>query len=56
MANKKKGQLTSASEWAKHLRPYLKFQFWKGERNAEKKMIKEELDEAEQETKTNDNS
>jgi len=33
MANKKKGQLTSTSEWAKHLRKYLKRQFWKGDLN-----------------------
>jgi hypothetical protein len=45
MANKKKGQLTTSSEWAKHLRRYMKRQFWKGERNASKENIKTELDE-----------
>ncbi|MEZ5149379.1 MAG: hypothetical protein R2759_20510 [Bacteroidales bacterium] len=39
MAHKKKGQLTTTGEWAKHLRRYLKRQFWKGERRAGKKMI-----------------
>jgi len=43
MSTKKKGQLTTSPEWAKHLRKYLKKQFWKGERNAEKNMIREEL-------------
>ncbi|MFC4634244.1 hypothetical protein ACFO3O_10020 [Dokdonia ponticola] len=43
MAIKKKGQLTTSSEWAKHLRKYMKKQFWKGERNAEKRLIHEEL-------------
>ena len=39
MAHKKKGQLTTTGEWAKHLRRYLQRQFWKGERRAGKKMI-----------------
>lgn len=43
MANKKKGQLTSSSEWAKHLRKYLKRQFWKGERTASKKSVEDEV-------------
>ncbi|MFY0675261.1 MAG: hypothetical protein JXQ87_17835 [Bacteroidia bacterium] len=43
MAHKKNGQLTTSSEWAKHLRKYLKNQFWKGERKAEKQSIKNEL-------------
>jgi len=43
MATKKKGQLTTSPEWAKHLRKYMKKQFWKGERNAEKKLISDEL-------------
>lgn len=46
MANKKKGQLTTSSEWAKHLRKYLKNQFWKGERNASKKLIQADIDES----------
>jgi hypothetical protein len=40
MANKRKGHLTSTSEWAKHLRKYLKRQFWKGERNASKVLVR----------------
>lgn len=44
MAHKRKGQLTTASEWAKHLRKYLRRQFWKGVRKAERKMIDHELD------------
>jgi hypothetical protein len=43
LANKKKGQLTTTGEWAKHLRKFLKRQFWKGERKAVKKMIHKEI-------------
>jgi RNAse (barnase) inhibitor barstar len=43
MAHKRKGQLTNSAEWAKHLRSYLKREFWKGERKAEKDFIEEEL-------------
>lgn len=43
MTHKKKGQLTTSPEWAKHLRNYMKRQFWKGERNAEKVMVRNEL-------------
>lgn len=49
MANKKKGNLTVSGEWAKHLRKFLKRQFWKGERKAGHKFI-------EQEKKTNANN
>lgn len=49
MATKKKGQLTSSGEWAKHLREILKRQFWKAERFAEKKWIKVQSDEREKE-------
>jgi hypothetical protein len=45
MSHKKKGQLTTATEWAKHLRKYLRRQFWKGERKAVKNMIRKDLDE-----------
>lgn len=45
MSNKKKGQLTSSGEWAKHLRKFLRRQFWKGERKAGQKLIRKELDE-----------
>ena len=43
MGNKRKGQLTSDSEWHKHLRKIGKRFFWKGERKAGKKMIEENL-------------
>jgi len=43
MSTKKKGQLTTNSEWMKHLRKIGKRFFWKGERLAERKHIKEEL-------------
>ena len=46
MAHKKKGHLTTSPEWAKHLRKYMKNQFWKGERNAIKEMIRNELFES----------
>ena len=45
MAHKKKGHLTTSPEWAKHLRKYMKNQFWRGERNAGKKLIQSELKE-----------
>ncbi len=45
MTHKKKGHLTTSPEWAKHLRKYMKNQFWSGERNAEKKLIQSELKE-----------
>ena len=34
MAHIRIGQLTSSKEWAKHLRPYGKRDFWKRERKA----------------------
>lgn len=43
MAYKKKGHLTTSPEWAKHLRKYMKNQFWKGERNASRELIRKEL-------------
>jgi len=43
MANKKNGQLTVSGEWAKHLRKFLRKHFWKGERTAGKKLIRQEL-------------
>lgn len=39
MATKKKGQLTTVTEWAKHLRKDYKRIFWKSERQAEKRKI-----------------
>ena len=50
MGNKRKGQLTTDSEWHKHLRKIGKRFFWKGERLAEKKMIEQNLTEYESET------
>ena len=47
MAHKKKGQLTTSSEWDKHLRKYLKKQFWVSERKAGKEFIREELSDSE---------
>lgn len=44
MTHKRKGQLTTSPEWAKHLRGYMKRQFWKGERKAEQSVIRNELD------------
>ncbi|MGV6861340.1 MAG: hypothetical protein ACWA41_06185 [Putridiphycobacter sp.] len=43
MSTKKKGILTTDSEWRKHLRKIGKRLFWKGERLAEKKMIAKEI-------------
>lgn len=43
MAHKKKGQLTVSGEWAKHLRKQKRNQFWKGERNAGKELVRNEL-------------
>lgn len=40
MATMKKGILTRAREWWKHLRPYNKRLFWKGERKAAAKDAK----------------
>jgi len=45
MSYKRKGQLTNSPEWAKHLRNYLKRQFWKAERMNEKREINKQLDE-----------
>jgi len=42
MATKKKGQLTTVTEWAKHLRKDYKRIFWKSERQAEKSEIRKE--------------
>lgn len=50
MGNKRKGQLTTDSEWHKHLRKIGKRFFWKGERLAEKKMIEQNMSEFETQT------
>lgn len=51
MGNKRKGQLTTHSEWHKHLRKIGKKFFWKGERLAEKKIIGQNLTEIEKNKK-----
>ena len=53
MAYKRKGQLTTHIEWVKHLRKIGKRIFWKGEREAEKRLVSDELKEVDdyQETK-----
>lgn len=43
MANVKKGLLTTSGEWKVHLRKFCKRAFWKGERVAGKKLIKNSL-------------
>ena len=45
MSYKRKGQLTSYSEWHKHLRKIGKRFFWKSERYAEKSMVDNEISE-----------
>jgi len=45
MAHKQKGQLTTSTEWARHLRNFLKRKFWKKERFAEKKMLADEIND-----------
>ena len=42
MTTKKKGQMTTSKEWAKHLRKFLRRQFWKGERQAGRKFVNKE--------------
>jgi len=43
MSTTKKGILTTATEWWKHLRPFNKRRFWSAERQAEKKDIKKRV-------------
>jgi hypothetical protein len=43
MSHKRKGQLTVTKEWAKHLRKFWRKQFWKGERFAGKKIVRQEI-------------
>ena len=42
MSHKKRGQLTTSPEWARHLRPLLRRYFWKGERRAERELVRPE--------------
>lgn len=44
MATKKKGILTRAKEWWKHLRKYNKRAFWKGERRAVRRDIRHQCE------------
>ena len=44
MPRKHKGQLTMSGEWARHLRPLLQRAFWKAERQAEKRYVREEAE------------
>jgi hypothetical protein len=39
MSHKRKGQLTTSGEWARHLRPFYRKVFWKRERQAEQAYI-----------------
>jgi len=43
MSYKRKGQLSKSPEWVKHLRKFLRRQFWKKERISEKKFIDKQL-------------
>lgn len=43
MSTKKKGILTVSGEWAHHLRPYGRRQFWSSERNAVRQAIGREI-------------
>lgn len=45
MSHIHKGQLTASGEWAKHLRPPGRQEFWGGERAAERSLIRRELEE-----------
>jgi hypothetical protein len=43
MASIKKGFLAASKEWARHLRPYWRRQFWKQERRADRKEARKQL-------------
>lgn len=43
MSNVKQGNVTASKEWAKHLRPFGKQQFWSAERGAQRAQIADEL-------------
>ncbi len=45
MSHKRKGQLTTSGEWARHLRPFYRKVFWKRERQAEQAYIVSESTE-----------
>jgi len=46
MATVKKGLLTSSGLWARHLRRRLKKRFWRGERQAGRRLLKKEAEKA----------
>ncbi|MEM8799552.1 MAG: hypothetical protein AAGF15_05685 [Pseudomonadota bacterium] len=46
MATKKRSILTTTYEWARHLRPAYKREFWRGERRAEEAHLRHEIEEA----------
>ena len=43
MATVKKGILTKAGQWWKHLKPFGKRDFWKRERKAARRMVAREV-------------
>lgn len=43
MSHKRKGQITATPEYARHLRPYGRRQYWSGERMAEHELIRDIL-------------
>jgi len=45
MSTKKRGLLTVSGEWARHLRPYGRRQFWRGERMATRSSVGHDLRE-----------
>ena len=46
MSHKRVNQLTVSGEWAKHLRPWHRRAFWKGERHAAQALVRAELSQA----------
>ena len=46
MSHKRINQLTVSGEWAKHLRPWHRRAFWKGERHAAQAYVQAELSRA----------
>ncbi len=45
MANVKKGNLTASKELSKHLRPFWRRIFWKGERKAQAQAMQDRIDD-----------
>jgi hypothetical protein len=46
MSHKRKGQLATSGEWAKHLRPFQRRLYWGRERSAERSEILREVKQA----------